>query len=179
MHWYLPTVTDQIAKWQQNLITGDGPRKTARPVGGHTVNPGLSAAILKLYSLAENRYADIKLPQQKSVFWAPIPWYPRPNTECDYFMNMLTYHISDATGPQDDIRSRRYFPLKNKQLKGTELSGSFFNTGLFWDQQWMHIAIIKQDKYLWTEIRPPKMRRSFTLKTKINRRLNTNESTCS
>ena len=62
----------------------------------------------------------------------------------DYFMNMHTYHISYAAYPKDYIRGRRYLPNENKRLKGTELTGSFFNTGLFEDQQWMHITIIKQ-----------------------------------
>ena len=82
----------------------------------------------------------------------------------DYFMNMHTYHISYAAYPKDYIRGRRYLPIENKRLKGTELTGSFFNTGFFGDQQWMHITIIKQAKHLWMEIRHPKKTKLFHLK---------------
>ena len=82
----------------------------------------------------------------------------------DYFMNMHTYHISYAAYPKDYIRGRRYLPIENKRLKGTELTGSFFNTGFFGDQQWMHITIIKQAKHLWMEIRHPKKTQLFHLK---------------
>ena len=82
----------------------------------------------------------------------------------DYFMNMHTYHISYAAYPKDYIRGRRYLPIENKRLKGTELTGSFFNTGFFGDQQWMHITIIKQPRDLWMEIRHPKKTQLFHLK---------------
>jgi hypothetical protein len=71
------------------------------------------------------------------------------------------YHISYAAYPnfgifvKDYIRGRRYLPLANKELLGTELTGEAVSTGLFEDNQWIHITIIKSDKDLFVEFRHP------------------------
>lgn len=73
----------------------------------------------------------------------------------DYFMNMHTYHVSYATGQNDYIRGRCYLPLANKRLKGTELAGEYTKVGLFGDNKWICITIIKQAKDLWVEFKHP------------------------
>jgi hypothetical protein len=65
-----------------------------------------------------------------------------------YFQNMHTYHISYAAYPGDYLRGRRYLPLANQGLKGTELTGEIQPTGLFDDQRWIHVTILKQSKEL-------------------------------
>ncbi|WP_146452823.1 hypothetical protein [Bythopirellula polymerisocia] len=73
----------------------------------------------------------------------------------DYFLNMNTYHISYAAYPNDYIRGRRYLPLKNEGLKGTELSGEIEGTRVFENHEWIHITIIKRYKDLFIEFRHP------------------------
>ena len=73
----------------------------------------------------------------------------------DYYMNMHTYHISYAAYPKDYVRGRRYLPLKNKGLGGTNLKGEYHKTGLFEDNKWIHITIIKQARQLWMEFKHP------------------------
>ncbi len=74
----------------------------------------------------------------------------------DYFLNMHTYHISYATDQDDYIRGRRYLPLADNRLQGTELSGEITEAGLFDDKQWMHVTVIKRAKELWIEFKHPK-----------------------
>ena len=71
----------------------------------------------------------------------------------DYYNNMNTYHISYAAFPNDYIRGRRYMPLLNRGLKGTELAGTMMNTGLFRTGQWYHITVIKRNHDMLFEAR--------------------------
>ena len=73
----------------------------------------------------------------------------------DYFQNMHTYHVSYATDRNDYIRGRRYLPLANKGLRGTEISGEKNKVGIFDDHQWMHITVIKRSKDFWMEFKHP------------------------
>ena len=73
----------------------------------------------------------------------------------DYFLNMHTYHISYATDKNDYIRGRRYLPLANQRLKGTQLSGEITDVGLFSDKQWIHVTVVKKAKELWIEFKHP------------------------
>ena len=78
----------------------------------------------------------------------------------DYFQNMHTYHISYAAynkkGKNSEyIRARRYLPLGNKRLKGTQLAGEYTVTGLFEDKKWVHVTIIKRDKDIFIEFKHP------------------------
>jgi hypothetical protein len=80
----------------------------------------------------------------------------------DYFLNMHTYHISYAAfgnkpniDYQDYVRGRRYLPEANKGMKNTVMKGEYNDTGLFKDQQWIHVTIIKKDKKLWVEFKHP------------------------
>jgi hypothetical protein len=73
----------------------------------------------------------------------------------DYFRNMHTYHISYATAGNDYIRARRYLPLTNQGLKGTQLDGEYTEVGLFGDKEWIHVTIIKHARELWAEFRHP------------------------
>lgn len=84
-------------------------------------------------------------------------WADRRTTAAmsDYFLNMHTYHISYATDKDDYLRGRRYLPLENRGLKGTELAGERTNAGLFHDKKWIHITIVKRAKELWVEFRHP------------------------
>ena len=66
-----------------------------------------------------------------------------------YFNHMNTYHISYAafsakeySGTNDYIRLRRYNPNK-KGLKGTDIPGDHFRTGLFKPNVTYHIQVIK------------------------------------
>lgn len=81
--------------------------------------------------------ADISLWNDKRIV-------PHMNT---YFNNMHTYHISFAafaankySGDNDYIRVRRYNPNK-KGLKGTDVPGDYFKTGLFKPYQTYHIQV--------------------------------------
>ena len=69
----------------------------------------------------------------------------------NYYNNMDTYHISYAAFPKDYIRGRRYMPLANQKLKGTELEGTLINSGLFKTGQWYHVTVIKREKDLLIE----------------------------
>ncbi len=73
----------------------------------------------------------------------------------DYFMHMPTYHISYAAFPDDYIRGRRYLPSRNEKLIGTNLTGEIVGSGLFDDQDWIHITIIKRDIELSAEFKHP------------------------
>lgn len=83
--------------------------------------------------------ADISLWNEKRVV-------PHMRT---YFNNMKTYHISYAAyglepgSPADDyIRLRRYDPNKSG-LKGTDIEGDHFTTGLFKPNVTYHIKVIR------------------------------------
>ena len=72
-----------------------------------------------------------------------------------YFNHMNTYHISYAafgnqnSDPNDDyIRARRYMPLKQQGLKGTELQPDFARTGLFTTGVPHWITVIKRGNTL-------------------------------
>lgn len=89
----------------------------------------------------------------------------------DYFMNMHTYHISYAAytnGGKDKgreyIRARRYLPLQNKGLKGTKLEGELGSTGVFEDQQWVHVTIIKKANQIRVEYKHPNKTMSCSFK---------------
>lgn len=73
----------------------------------------------------------------------------------NYFNNMHTYHISYAAYPGDYVRGRRYLPLLNQKLDGTDLTGEINNTGIFEDQEWIRIRIIKRAKDLFVEFCHP------------------------
>ena len=79
----------------------------------------------------------------------------------DYFLNMHTYHVSYAAYPnfgfflKDYVRGRRYMPLANQGLDGTELTGELKETGLFEDQQWINLTILKTDKELLLQFEHP------------------------
>jgi len=73
----------------------------------------------------------------------------------DYFQNMHTYHISYATDKDDYVRGRRYLPLANRRLAGTQLSGEIKHAGLFNDKRWIHVTVIKRDQELWVEFAHP------------------------
>ncbi|MEC8554950.1 MAG: DUF1961 family protein [Planctomycetota bacterium] len=80
----------------------------------------------------------------------------------DYFLNMHTYHVSYAAysnraGNKDPdyIRARRYLPLEDKGLKGTELDNEYLKTELFEDKQWIQITLIKRAKNLRMEFKLP------------------------
>jgi hypothetical protein len=71
----------------------------------------------------------------------------------DYYNNMHTYHISYAaygwTDGKEYVRGRRYMPLAGKGLKGTELAGSYEDTGLFDEPgPWIHVTVIKTPRDL-------------------------------
>ncbi len=74
----------------------------------------------------------------------------------DYFLTMHTYHISYATDKNDYIRGRRYLPLTDNRLQGTELSGEITEAGLFDDKEWIHVTAIKRAKEIWIEFKHPK-----------------------
>ena len=76
-----------------------------------------------------------------------------------YFNHMKTYHISYAafsakaySGTNDYIRLRRYDP-DNKGLKGTNISGDHFQTGLFKPNVTYHIKVIKYGSQIEMHIR--------------------------
>jgi hypothetical protein len=76
-----------------------------------------------------------------------------------YFDNMNTYHISYAAfgmtnndAEKDYVRARRYMPLANKGLKGTDLKGDSFNTGFFKTGVPHRITVIKKGHQLWMKI---------------------------
>ncbi|WP_048687952.1 DUF1961 family protein [Catenovulum maritimum] len=76
-----------------------------------------------------------------------------------YFDNMNTYHISYAAfgmtnndADKDYVRARRYMPLDNKGLKGTELAGDSFGTGLFKTGVPHQITVIKKGTQLWMKV---------------------------
>ena len=76
----------------------------------------------------------------------------------DYYNNMHTYHISYAAyGPEGEyVRGRRYMPLAGKGLRGTELSGSYQQTGLFDEpSQWIHVTVVKKSLDLYIRFQHP------------------------
>ncbi|MCM8531780.1 MAG: DUF1961 family protein [Lentisphaeraceae bacterium] len=80
----------------------------------------------------------------------------------NYFLNMHSYHISYAAfGNKPDVeykdyvRGRRYLPEANQSMKNTKMKGEYVDTGLFKDQQWIHVTIIKNAKELWVEFKHP------------------------
>lgn len=83
-------------------------------------------------------------------------WSDRRETAAmsDYFLNMHTYHISYAAYPNfgffvsDYVRGRRYLPLEDRGLKGTELEGELSDTGIFEDGEWIEVEIYKKDNEL-------------------------------
>ena len=71
-----------------------------------------------------------------------------------YFNNMHTYHISYAAFPynndslnNDYIRLRRYNPNK-EGLKGTDVPGDLFKTGLFKTGVPYHIQVFRYDNHI-------------------------------
>jgi len=78
----------------------------------------------------------------------------------DYYNNMHTYHISYAaygwTDGKEYVRGRRYLPLAGRGLEGTELAGSYEETGLF-DQpgRWIHVTVIKTPRDLLVRFEHP------------------------
>ena len=88
--------------------------------------------------------ADISLWNDKRVV-------PHMST---YFNNMNAYHISYAafaarkySGDNDYIRMRRYNPNK-KGLKGTDVPGDHFKTGLFKPGKTYHIQVFRYDNQI-------------------------------
>ena len=75
----------------------------------------------------------------------------------DYFQNMHTYHVSYATGLKSDyVRGRRYLPLANKGLKGTEIGKSYENTGLFAKpNEKIHVTVVKTPRDLFIRFEHP------------------------
>ncbi|RDV27597.1 DUF1961 family protein [Alteromonas aestuariivivens] len=76
-----------------------------------------------------------------------------------YFDNMDALHISYAAYPMvnldeqnDYIRARRYLPLANKGLAGTDLKGDNFNTGFFRPNVPHQITVIKKGQSLWMKV---------------------------
>ncbi len=84
-------------------------------------------------------------------------WSDRRTTAAmkNYYLNMHTYHISYAAYPDDYIRGRRYLPLENKGLAGTELAGEYNKVGVFDDHEWVRVTIVKTAEEFYIEFRHP------------------------
>jgi hypothetical protein len=77
----------------------------------------------------------------------------------DYYAHMHTYHISYATDGDDYIRGRRYMPNQllpdPAKLWWTAIKGETKHAGIFADQQWIHVTIIKHEKELFVSFQHP------------------------
>lgn len=104
-----------------------------------------SCCVNILYFHAEGK-GTADYPQDLSL-WNDKRTVPHMYT---YFKNLNTYHISYSAFTQkyteggDYIRMRRYNP-NGKGLKGTDIEGDHFDTGLFKTGQTYHIQVIFLD----------------------------------
>lgn len=96
-------------------------------------------------------------PFVKDIFkWNGLRRVPRMSM---YFDHMDTYHISYAVteiaaeNKPEYIRARRYMPLWNKGLEGTDLKPEYLHTGLFRIGITYHLTFIKYDTDLYMNVK--------------------------